>query len=184
MVKRGGAEIDNKSDFITKTLKYCNAFGVFSNFVIIFICFIVIGISWKSMRKYKKVDAKVISIENKSEREKCLSKAEKTPGVKKISNCIVNFEYVVKGQTINSRIETTFTKEHFTPGNTETIYYNVNDVRDIKLVTGSKGLLLVALIVLSLTVIATIARLFFADNTLVKWWIGLQCAKTAIDILD
>ena len=185
MVKRGGAIIDdNKSDFLTKTLKYCNAFGVFTNFVIIFICMIVIGISWKSMRKYKKVEAKVISVKNKSASEQCLSKTEKKPGEKKISNCVVNFEYLVKGQTTTSSIETTFTKEKYTPGTTETIYYNVNDIRDIKFVTVGKGLLLFAVSVLSLTIMATIVRLFFADNTLVKWWIGLQCAKTAIDILD
>ena len=116
MVKRGGANIvkgleNDKSDFLTKTLKYCNAFGVFTNFVIVFICMIVIGFSWKSMRKYKEVDAKVISVTDKSDNQKCLSKAEKKPGEKKISYCVVNFEYVVNGQTITSSIETTITKE-------------------------------------------------------------------------
>lgn len=189
MVKKGGANIvkgleNDNSDFITKTLKYCNAFGVFSNFVIVFICIIVIGISWRSVRKYEEVKAKVISVKNKSASQKCLSKAEKTPGEKKISYCVVNFEYVVKGQTITSSIETTITKEQYVPGTTKTIYYNKNDIRDIKFITIGKGVLLISVSVLSLTVIATIIRLFFADNTLVKWWIGLQCAKTAADILD
>lgn len=189
MVKRGGANIvkgleNDKSDFLTKTLKYCNAFGVFTNFVIVFICMIVIGFSWKSMRKYKEVDAKVISVTDKSDNQKCLSKAEKKPGEKKISYCVVNFEYVVNGQTITSSIETTITKEQYVPGTTKTIYYNKNDIRDINFITIGKGLLLVAISVLSLTIMATIVRLFFADNTLVKWWIGLQCAKTAVDILD
>lgn len=189
MVKRGGANIvkgleNDNSDFITKTLKYCNGFGVLSNFVIIFICIIVIGISWKSVRKYKEVEANIISVKNKSASQQCLSNTEKTPGQKKISYCVVNFEYIVKGQTITSSIETTITKEQYVPGTTKTIYYNKNDIRDIKFATIGKGLLLLAVSVMSLTVIATIVRLFFADNTLVKWWIGLQCAKTAADIFD
>lgn len=183
-MKIGDAIIDDKSNFLTKTLKYCNAFGVFTNFVIIFICMIVIGISWKPIRNYEKVDAKVISVTDKSEKEKCLSKKEKKPGEKKISNCVVNFEYVVKGKTITSSIESAFTKEQYKPGTTETIYYNVNDIRDIKFMLLGKVVLVFALSILFLTVMATIARLFFADNTLVKWWIGLQCAQTAVDILD
>lgn len=195
MVKKGGAQmqpqtmLNNNSmgNFLNKTLKYCNAFGIFTNFIIIIVCLISIGFSWKASKDYIETKGKIISIENKSETELCKSASElKTePGKKKErSHCVFTIEYTANAKKLTSSIDTSYSKDSYKKDQEINIYYNKNNHSDIKLITVGKVFLYICICILCLTVIGTILRMFFADNVIMKWWIGLQCFNTVTDIID
>lgn len=196
MVKKGGAQMQTQmminnnnsmGNFLNKTLKYCNGFGIFTNFIIIIVCVVFIGISWKASKDYIESKGKIISIENKSETELCkpASELKTEPGKKKEkSQCTFTIEYTINGKKLTSSIDTTHSKDSYKKDQEIKIYYNKNNHSDIKLITVGKAFMYICICILSLTILGTILRMFFADNLFMKWWIGLQCFKTVSDIID
>jgi hypothetical protein len=192
--KKGGSQlvrtIAKEGDgerFINKTLKVCNIFALFLNFIVIIVCIIVIGISWKLCRKYVKTEAEIINLRNKSRNETCKTNEElkKRNGKKRErSYCMVHLEYTVDGKKIRTSVEKDIPKEKYSPGDKVSVYYDKNNKNKVVFTMLGKFFLYLSLIILILTLLSTILRMFYAENTFVKWMIGLKCINTVSDMID
>ena len=182
----------NKNSFIEKGLNFCNATALFTNLIFFVICLVYILWFLKFNKKYKKIDAKILSVNDRSDEEKCIEKKKltrierKTTGREK-SYCNIVVEFNINGDKQNATIKTNDYSNKYSEGKSLTVFYNKEDTTDV--ILSKRHLMFKILYYISLVILISIAimsylRVYHKDNTLVKWWIGIECLDTFIPDFD
>ena len=181
----------NKS-FIETGLNFCNSFALITNliFFVISLLYIIWFINFD--RKYTETNARILSVTDRNEIEKCILEKKmtrferKTEGREK-SYCNIEVEYIVDDNKYTTKIETTEYSNKYKQGGTTKILYNQNDFNDV--ILKKKHLMFKILYYISIVILITISvmsylRVYHRENTLVKWWIGIECLDNFIPDFD
>lgn len=183
---------NKKNSFIEKGLNFCNATALFTNLIFFVICLVYILWFFYFNKKYTKIDAKILSVNDLSDEEKCIKKKKltrierKTTGREK-SYCNIEVEFTINGDKQNATIKTNDYSNKYSEGKPLTVFYNKEDTTDV--ILSKRHLMFKILYYISLVILISIAimsylRVYHKDNTLVKWWIGIECLDTFIPDFD
>ena len=180
------------NNFIETGLNFCNSIALITNlfFFVISLVYILWFINFD--RKYTEINGKIISVTDRSEVEKCTEKKKmtslerKTTGREK-SYCTIEVDFMIDDNKHTTKIETTEYSNKYPVGSIIKILYNKNDFNDV--ILKKKHFMFKILYYISIVLLITISvmsylRVYHRDNTLVKWWIGIECLDNFIPDFD
>tara|TARA_B100000035_G_scaffold261214_1_gene232278 strand:+ start:610 stop:1185 length:576 start_codon:yes stop_codon:yes gene_type:complete len=183
---------NKKKSFIETGLNFCNSIALITNlfFFIISLVYILWFINFD--RKYTETNGKILSVTDRSEVEKCtekkkMTRLERKTTVREKSYCNIEVEYIVDDNKYTTKIETTEYSNKYKQGGMTKILYNKNDFNDV--ILKKKHMMFKILYYISIVLLITISvmsylRVYHRDNTLVKWWIGIECLDNFIPDFD
>jgi heme/copper-type cytochrome/quinol oxidase subunit 4 len=176
--------MSEQSEFVNKALKYCNYWALFINFIVIAICIGGIYYVLNYKKQYETKTAKVTNVKNGNceVRKRISSKKPET-----YFACELDVTYKGngdQGENLDKKnVLFTETVTEYKSGDEIQIDYDPDDPDKIR--ESDKEvqnyMLIFAIIILIITVIATIVRLTMKNNSLVKWWIGFSCLSDIAD---
>ena len=176
--------MSEQTEFINKALKYCNYWAIFINFIVIALCIGGIYYVLHYQNQYQTKTAKVTNVKNGNceVRKRISSKKPET-----YFACELDVSYKGNGDQ-GENVETKnvlFTESvtEYKSGDEIQIDYKKDDPESIR--ESDKEvqtyMLIFAIVILIITVIATIIRLTMTNNSLVKFWIGFSCLNNITD---
>ena len=172
------------NEVINTGIKYCNYWSIFTNIIVSLVCIIALILLNKESDLYEPVEGIVVSLVN----DKCESSLETvvdSQGVTKTKSrytCDLTIKYVINGTEYQqSLVSDTYTRYgvgskveiEYLKTDTSVIRFRVSHVVDI--------LTICAYVILIISILSTLIRIFLSDKRLVKWWIGITCFRNLTD---